>query len=118
MLLLGRNKVEGQIRPTGLVFATCVVQYVLGHFPPPIFYLFLGREKERERNINMWLSLEHPLLGTWPATQACTLTGNQISNPLVHGPALSPLSYTSQGCTGTLLRVQRDAGGNSQEQWA
>ena len=43
-------------------------------------YLFLergeGREKERVKNINVWLSLMHPLLGTWPATQACALTGN------------------------------------------
>ena len=45
-------------------------------------YLFLdrgeGREKERERNIYVWLPLEHPLLGTWPATQACALIGNQL----------------------------------------
>ena len=42
------------------------------------FYLFLerGREGERERNTNVWLPLEHPLLGTWPTTQACALTGN------------------------------------------
>ena len=43
-------------------------------------YLFLergeGREKERERNINVWLPLARPLLGTWPATQECALTGN------------------------------------------
>ena len=55
-----------------------------------------GREKERERNINVWLPLAHPLLGTWPATQAYTLTGNRTSDPLVHGPALSPLSHTSR----------------------
>ena len=45
------------------------------------FYLFLdrgkGREEKRERNINAWLPLLHPLLGTWPATQVCTLTGNR-----------------------------------------
>ena len=45
-----------------------------------ILLLFLergkGREKERERNINVWLPLTCPLLGTWPATQACALTGN------------------------------------------
>ena len=35
-----------------------------------------GKEKERERNINVWLPLACPLLGIWPATQACTLTGN------------------------------------------
>ena len=30
----------------------------------------------KEKNINMWLPLAHPPLGTWPATQACALTGN------------------------------------------
>ena len=35
-----------------------------------------GREIERERNINVWLPLTHPSLGTWPTTQACALTGN------------------------------------------
>ena len=63
-------------------------------------YLFLerggGREKERERNINVWLLLSHPPLGTWPTTQACALTGNQTSDPLVLKPALNLLSYTSQ----------------------
>ena len=34
---------------------------------------------------------------TWPATQACALTGNQTGDPLVRRPALSPLSHTSQG---------------------
>ena len=48
-------------------------------------YLFLegggGREKKRERNINVWLPLTRPLLGTWSATQACALTGNQTGDP-------------------------------------
>ena len=61
-------------------------------------YLFLergeGREKERERNINVWLPLTP---GTWPATQACALTGNRTRDPLVRRPALNPLSHTSQG---------------------
>ena len=59
-----------------------------------LIYLFLkrgeGKEKERERNINVWLPLTCPLLGTWPETQACALTGNQTSNPLVLRLALSP----------------------------
>ena len=57
-----------------------------------------GREKEKERNINVWLPLERSLLGglTRPATQACALTGNQTCNPLVCRPAFNPLSYTSQ----------------------
>ena len=39
------------------------------------FYLFFERgerrEKERERNITVWLPLARPLLGTWHTTQAC-----------------------------------------------
>ena len=34
--------------------------------------------------------------GTWPATQACALTGNGTGDPLVHGLGLNPLSHTSQ----------------------
>ena len=64
------------------------------------FYLFLergeGREKERKKNINVWLPLTCPLLGTWPVTQACALTGNQTGDPLAFWLALNPLSYTSQ----------------------
>ena len=57
----------------------------------------IRREKKRERNINMWLPLARPPLGTWNATQARVLTGTQTSNPLVCRPALNPLSHTSQG---------------------
>ena len=64
------------------------------------FYLYLergeGRKKDREGNINVWLHLVRPLLGTFPATQARALTGNPTCDPLVHRPALNPLSYTSQ----------------------
>ena len=66
-----------------------------------IIYLFIfrqrGKERESERNINVWLPLMHPLLGTWRVTQACALTGNGTSDPLVRRPALNPLSYASQG---------------------
>ena len=40
-----------------------------------------GREKERERTINVWLPLSPPLLGTWPTTQACALTGKPNCDP-------------------------------------
>ena len=64
-------------------------------------YLFLERgerrEKERERDINVWLLLVWPLLGTWPASQACALTGNWTDDPLVHRLVLNPLSHSSQG---------------------
>ena len=56
-----------------------------------------GREKERERNINVWLPLECSLLGTWPATQACALIRNWTGDPLVPRPELNPFSHTSQG---------------------
>ena len=39
-------------------------------------YLFLDRGEGWERNINVWVPLECPLMGTWHATQACALTGN------------------------------------------
>ena len=64
-------------------------------------YLFLekegGRRKERERNINAWLPLTRPLLGTWPETQACALTENRTREPLVCRLALNPLSHICQG---------------------
>ena len=51
-----------------------------------------GKEKERERSINVWLPLTCLLLGTQPATQACALTGNRIGDSLVCRPAFNPLS--------------------------
>ena len=59
-----------------------------------------GREKEKERNVSVWLLLLCPLLGTWPTTQACAPTGNGTRDPLVHRPALDPLSRPSWGCAG------------------
>ena len=83
------------------------------HQPGPKFflkdfiYLFLergeGKEKERERHINVWLPVILPVLGTWPATQACALTGNRTSDPLVHRPVLNPLSYASLAPPHTLF---------------
>ena len=64
-------------------------------------YLFLERgerrEKERERNISVWLPFTWPPLGTHPTTQTCALTGNRTSNPLVLRLSFNPLSHTSQG---------------------
>ena len=56
-----------------------------------------GKENKRERNINVWLPLMCPQLGTWPATQAFALTGNRTRDIWVHRLVLSPLSHTSQG---------------------
>ena len=43
------------------------------------------------------LPLTCPLQGTWPATQAYSLTGNGTGDPLICRKALNPLSHTSQG---------------------
>ena len=58
-----------------------------------------GREKERVRNISVWLPLAHPQPGTWPAAQACALT-RPTGNLLVCGMRLNPLSHIGQGWTG------------------
>ena len=58
----------------------------------------MGRDGERGRNMNVWLPLMSPLLGTWPTTQTYALTGNGTSDPLLCRLALNPLSHTSQGC--------------------
>ena len=52
--------------------------------------------------------LMRPLLGTWPATPACVLTGNRTGNLLVRRPALNPLSHTSQGYPSLLKEVLLD----------
>ena len=64
-----------------------------------------GKEEDRVRNINVWLPLACPLLGTWPTTQACALTGNPTGDPLVHRPALNLLSHTLQG-KDTLFNIE------------
>ena len=57
-------------------------------------YLFTFRERretEREKNIDLF-PLTHPLVGTWPAMQACALTGNRTSDLSVCRQALNPVS--------------------------
>ena len=65
-----------------------------------------GREKEKERSISVWVLLECPPLRTWPATQACVLSGNRTGHPLVRRPAFHPLSHTSQGQVHYLNHMQ------------
>ena len=38
-----------------------------------------------------------PPPGAWPATQACALSGNRTSDPLIRRLVLNPLSHTSLG---------------------
>ena len=76
-------------------------------FSKDFMYLFFRQRRRKGEktggNINVWLPLACPPPGTWPATQACALTGNQTSVLLVRRPALSPLSHTSQGSTKILM---------------
>ena len=70
-------------------------------------YLFLergeGREKERERNIDVRekrqsiASHTHPNWGSKPATWACALTGNWTCNLLVYRMMLQPTEPPGQG---------------------
>ena len=66
------------------------------------FFRERGREGEKKRNINVQdkhqsVTSHMPQLGTWPVTQACTLTRNWTGNLSVCRPELNPLSHTSQG---------------------
>ena len=66
-----------------------------------IYFQREGKEKERERNIHVWLPLTWPpYWGTWPATHVgCSMCPDWESNqrPFGSQPALNPLNYTSQG---------------------
>ena len=66
-----------------------------------------GREKERERNINQ-LALARPHLETWPATQACALTGNCTGDLLVHRPvAFNPEAHQPGLCLLSTVEYSR-----------
>ena len=66
------------------------------------FYLFIlereeGKEKERERNINVWLPSTCPLTGDLACNPGMCPDWESIGDPLIPRPALSPLSHSSQG---------------------
>ena len=81
----------------------CYMYYL--HIFKRIFLVYFSREgkvgtKGREtamckRYMN-WLPLAHPQSGTGPTIQACALTRNKTSSPLVHRLALNPLSFYTQ----------------------
>ena len=70
---------SGLLALGGAICPYAFVPKVFSHrsFFLSFIYLFLdsgeGRQKERERNSNVWLPLTCPLLGSWPAAQACAL---------------------------------------------
>ena len=56
------------------IWGICISEFFFLFFER--FYLFIysrggGREKQKERNISVWLPLTCLLLGIWPTTQAC-----------------------------------------------
>ena len=108
-LLFASSAISSQLKNVTLVLPVSINNSSLSAsanmmqvLPSLISYLFLERrkrkEKEREWNINVWLPLTHPPLGTWPQPRhVYAPTGNWTHDPLVHRPALNPLSHTSQG---------------------
>ena len=64
-------------------------------------YLFLdrgkGKEKEMERNINVWLPLMQPYWGPGPQPRHVPQLGIELVDPLLRSPALNPLNHTLQG---------------------
>ena len=58
-------------------FCSCFFIYLINLF----FERGERTEEEWERNINVWLPFTCPHQGLGPATQACALTGNQMSKP-------------------------------------
>ena len=73
--------------PSPLIWSMC---------PLKTLFIFKERGGEGER-VRETSPLTRPLLGTWPTTQACALTGNQTGDLLVLRPTVNPLSHTSQG---------------------
>ena len=67
-----------------------------------------GRKRGRTTSMCGYLSCA-PYWGTWPTTQACALTGNQTSNPLLRRPILSPLIYTNLGTLGGYISMKRSS---------
>ena len=65
------------------------------------FYLFIfrerGREGEKERNINVWLPLMWPPLGTWRSNPSMCPDWESNRQPFGLQPALNPLTYARQG---------------------
>ena len=80
----GRQLIDAFLSPT-LSKINKTYLWVRVFLKKVFIYLFLergeGGEKERERNISVWLPLTRPLLGTWPTTQACAPTGNWTKQP-------------------------------------
>ena len=78
IIIMFRAKISSRIHKSSFPYGWVLSSFLSFFFYKIFMYLFSergeGREKERERNIHLF-PLARPLLGTWPTTQACALTG-------------------------------------------
>ena len=77
--------------PSSLLLYKSITAFFLTFFFLKICYLFyFYREgkggRKREKNVNVWLPITRPPLGTSPTTQAYALSGNQNGHSLVCSP--------------------------------
>ena len=75
------------------VTASIAAPYLSPHLLKKILltYLFIFRERGKEGEKHQCVVVScGPPLGTWPITQACALTRNQTSDPLIPRPAINP----------------------------
>ena len=83
-----------QILTSGILKPPCAVGAIIIFILFYRFYLFIFREgktgRKRDRNISVWLSLTHPSLGTWPATQACALDRASNQQPFASQASTQP----------------------------
>ena len=86
-----------QVTITGITYFHFLLVFISDSFLKNILFIYFQKDKERERNINVWVPPTYPALGAWPTAQTCALTRNRTSNPLVCRLALNPLRHTSQG---------------------
>ena len=108
--LLRKMEPQSQVHFSELLYGVLVAQFSAILIPlwwlPWVFSIWClvflgclsGRVGQQQKSPTAgFVSLARPTLGTWPANQACALTGNQTGDPLVRRPALNSLSHTSQG---------------------
>ena len=75
---------QSWLDPDSSLLTLASTLYIFRKFHLKKYFIFLflerqeGREKEMEKNINVWLPLACPMLGTWTATQACALLTEKL----------------------------------------
>ena len=96
------DQAEECVPANGLGMPLRLTKFSLFSYKKNFICLFLKKEERNEKEGEKHqcvVTRQGPPTGglTWPAVQACALTGNRTGDPLVHRPALNPLSHTRQG---------------------